>query len=51
MTPQELWNKVRDHYGSDLGISSEDDYKNSECQLTSIARIVEFLLSHISSSS
>jgi len=28
MTPQELWSKVRDHYGSDLGISSEEDYQN-----------------------
>jgi len=27
MTPQELWSKVRDHYGSDLGISSEEDYQ------------------------
>ena len=26
MTPQQLWNSVREQYGSDLGCSSESDY-------------------------
>lgn len=26
MTPQQLWDNVREQYGSDLGCSSESDY-------------------------